>query len=138
MIDTCEMYAVETSEVPPSTQPFSNEQDITSHRFRDRSYLGMRLWVFVSQAQKEQTLFGSDAPSHLHVRDEHRPLPTPGRRDTTNEHEPRLAKEDWDKAETLHSLSIVLPAYNEEAVIGATLEHVLNVLAAWVKDLKLQ
>src|SRR5437868_10338727 len=61
MIDTCEMYAVETSEVPPSTQPFSNEQDITSHRFRDRSYLGMRLWVFVSQAQKEQTLFGSDA-----------------------------------------------------------------------------
>ena len=98
------------------------------------SYLGMRLWVFVSQAQKEQTLFGSDAPSHLHVRDEHRSLPTLRRRDTTNGHEPRLANEDWDKAETLHSLSIVLPAYNEDHVIGVTLGHVLNVLAAWVKD----
>jgi putative flippase GtrA len=98
------------------------------------SYLGMRLWVFVSQAQKEQTLFGSDAPSHIHVRNEHRSLPTPERRDTTNEHEQRLANEDWDKAETLHSLSIVLPAYNEEAVIGTTLEQVLNVLAGWVKD----
>ncbi len=98
------------------------------------SYLGMRLWVFVSQAQKEQTLFGSDAPSHLHVRDEHRSLPTLRRRDTTNGHEPRLANEDWDKAETLHSLSIVLPAYNEEQVIGTTLEQVLHVLAGWVKD----
>ena len=98
MID--KMYAVETSEVPPSTQPCSNEQDATSHRFRD----------------------------------EHRSSPTLGRRDTANEHEPRLANEDWDKAETLHSLSIVLPAYNEEQVIGATLEQVLHVLAGWVKD----
>jgi putative flippase GtrA len=98
------------------------------------SYLGMRLWVFVSQAQKENILFASNAPSHIHVRDEHRSLPTPGRRDTAHEHEQRLANEDWDKDETLHSLSIVLPAYNEEAVIGATLEQVLNVLAEWVKD----
>lgn len=98
------------------------------------SYQGMRLWVFVSQAQKEHILLASDAPSHIYVRDELRSLPTPGRRDTANEHEQRLAIEDWDKAETLHSLSIVLPAYNEEAVIGATLEQVLNVLAGWVKD----
>ena len=46
--------------------------------------------------------------------------------------EQRLANEDGDKAGSLHSLSIVLPAYNEEAVIGATLEHVLNALG--VKD----
>jgi putative flippase GtrA len=98
------------------------------------SYLGMRLWVFVSQAQKKQTLFASDAPSHIHVRDENRSLQMLGRRDTASEHEQRLAKEDWGKAETLHSLSIVLPAYNEEAVIGTTLEQVLNVLAGLVKD----
>jgi glycosyltransferase involved in cell wall biosynthesis len=36
-----------------------------------------------------------------------------------------------------HSLSIVLPAYNEDAVIGVTLVQVLNVLAAWVKDFEI-
>jgi glycosyltransferase involved in cell wall biosynthesis len=36
-----------------------------------------------------------------------------------------------------HSLSIVLPAYNEDAVIGVTLVQVLNVLAAWVQDLEI-
>src|SRR5262249_27755512 len=94
----------------------------------------MRLWVFVSQAQKEHTLFGSDAPSHLHVRDEHRLLPTPGRRDTNNEHEQHGANENLRTTVTSHSLSAVLPAYNEEQLIAATLEHVLNVLAVWVKD----
>jgi putative flippase GtrA len=98
------------------------------------SFLGMRLWVFVSQAQKEHTLFGSDAPSHIHVRDKHRSLPAPGRRDTTNEHEQRPANEDLDTTVTSHSLSAVLPAYNEEQIIGATIEHVLNVLAGWVKE----
>jgi glycosyltransferase involved in cell wall biosynthesis len=39
-----------------------------------------------------------------------------------------------DTSETLHSLSIVLPAYNEEAVIGTTLEQVLNVLTGWVRN----
>ena len=36
-----------------------------------------------------------------------------------------------------YSLSIVLPAYNEDAVIGVTLVQVLNVLAAWVKDFEI-
>jgi glycosyltransferase involved in cell wall biosynthesis len=36
-----------------------------------------------------------------------------------------------------HSLSIVLPAYNEDAVIGVTLVQVLNVLAAWVQDFEI-
>jgi len=36
-----------------------------------------------------------------------------------------------------HSLSIVLPAYNEDAVIGVTLVQVLNVLADWVKDFEI-
>jgi glycosyltransferase involved in cell wall biosynthesis len=36
-----------------------------------------------------------------------------------------------------HSLSIVLPANNEDAVIGVTLVQVLNVLAAWVQDFEI-
>jgi glycosyltransferase involved in cell wall biosynthesis len=42
--------------------------------------------------------------------------------------------EDEEKTGSRHSISIVLPAYNEEAVIGATLEQVLNVLREWKMD----
>jgi putative flippase GtrA len=98
------------------------------------SYLGMRLWVFVSKRPKEQTQFHVHATAYNNNRGEYRAvLPGEGK-DTTNEHEQRLANENRDTSVTSHSLSIVLPAYNEEHVIGATLEHVLNVLAAWVKD----
>src|SRR6266496_683594 len=85
----------------------------------------MRLWVFVSNAQKEHTRFPAQMPTYSHARDER---------------EQRLANEDRNKAGSLHSLSIVLPAYNEEGVIGTTLEQILKVLdvpgvlAARVKD----
>ena len=36
MIDTVEMYAVETSEVPAPIQPRYAEQDARSHQFRER------------------------------------------------------------------------------------------------------
>ena len=36
-----------------------------------------------------------------------------------------------------YSLSLVLPAYNEDAAIAVTLAQVLNVLAAWVKDFEI-
>jgi hypothetical protein len=34
------------------------------------SYLGMRLWVFVSNAQKEQTLLHSNVSAHSNTYDE--------------------------------------------------------------------
>ena len=83
------------------------------------SYLGMRLWVFVSQAQREHTRFPTHVPAYSNACDEH---------------EQCQANEDGEKTESSHSLSIILPAYDEEYVIGATLEHVLSVLAVWVKD----
>ncbi len=45
-----------------------------------------------------------------------------------------LYKERGEKFEGRHGISIVLPAYNEEAVIGATLGEVLNVMRAWGMD----
>jgi putative flippase GtrA len=99
------------------------------------SYLGMRLWVFVSTVQRERIRF----PAHTaygDACDKHGAWLPRERRDITGEHEQCQANEDGEKTERSHSLSIVLPAYNEEAVIGTTLERVLNVLAGWVKDIE--
>jgi putative flippase GtrA len=98
------------------------------------SYLGMRLWVFVSNAQKEHTRFPAPVSAYSLTRSEHRAVVSRERRDSTDGHKQRLANENGEKTESLHSLSIVLPAYNEDIVIGTTLEQVLNVLAARVKD----
>ena len=108
------------------------------------NYLGMRLWVFVSKTP-EQTLLPAYVATHSTVLDEQREsLPEP-RREITGEREQRLANERKDGVvadvscpppihRPQHSLSIVLPAYNEDAVIGVTLEQIFNVLAAWIKD----
>jgi glycosyltransferase involved in cell wall biosynthesis len=45
--------------------------------------------------------------------------------------------ETEEKTVRSHSVSIVLPAYNEEAVIGATLEQILNVLREWMVDFEI-
>jgi putative flippase GtrA len=98
------------------------------------SYAGMRLWVFVSKAQKEQEQFPAHVPAYSLAHDEHRALLPREERDAIDEHDQYSANGNGNKTENLHSLSIVLPAYNEDAVIGATLEQVLNGLATRVKD----
>ncbi len=45
-----------------------------------------------------------------------------------------LAVEDRDTFQCNHSLSVVLPAYNEEQVIARTVSTILDVLPAWVGD----
>jgi putative flippase GtrA len=98
------------------------------------SYAGMRLWVFVSKAQKEQRRFPAHVPAHSLARDEYRALLPREKRNAIYEHDQCSANGDANKTESHHSLSIVLPAYNEDAVIGATLEQILNELAKRVKD----
>lgn len=98
------------------------------------SYLGIRLWVFVSKAQKEQTLFHAYVPAYSNAGGEVRALLPGERRSITVEREQSPAKEDGEKTESLHSLSVILPVYNEEHVIGATLERILKMLAVWMKD----
>jgi putative flippase GtrA len=98
------------------------------------SYLGMRLWVFVSNAQQEQTLFRSNVSAHSNTHDEHRALLPGEKRDTTGEREQRRANENEGKTASGHSLSVVLPAYNEEQVIASTVSDVLDVLSKWRID----
>jgi putative flippase GtrA len=98
------------------------------------NYLGMRLWVFVSKTPKKQALFSAQVRAYSHAHEKHR-ISVPGvRRDISSKCEQRLANEDGGKLITGRSLSIVLPAYNEEAIIDTTLEQVLSELEAQVKD----
>jgi putative flippase GtrA len=132
------------------------------------SYLGMRLWVFVSKMPKKPSLIPAPVPLQDNVgpsytNTQNTPANSRGRfiapstvtlsesegSDARGREMLRCAQQDRAVAPTSvrsissmtiiapqipHSLSVVLPAYNEEQVIGATLEHVLNVLAAWLKD----
>jgi len=99
------------------------------------SYLGMRLWVFVTREPQKNTL-----PTHAiasnHAHEIQRTVSTREERTFTHEYKQHSANEDGKQAASRHSLSLVLPAYNEEAVIGSTLAHALHVLATnvWVKD----
>ena len=71
------------------------------------TYFGMRLWVF-----EPQSVAGRVAPT------------TDATRPTTNGTAPL----------TQRSLSVILPAYNEEAIIGATLKHVITTLEKLLED----
>ncbi len=83
------------------------------------SYLGMRLWVFVQSSREtslsdqectRQKQFPFQIPVHLSQTTTARSLPT------------------------THSLSLVLPVYNEEQIIATTIEQAVHVLAEHVKD----
>ena len=85
------------------------------------SYLGMRLWVFVRPAQAAALtapLLHEIAPTAQSAADS-QPAPASSGHLTTA------------------SLSVVLPIYNEASVIAATVEQVLQGVAAQVSDVEL-
>ncbi|HXR65290.1 MAG TPA: glycosyltransferase family 39 protein, partial [Ktedonobacteraceae bacterium] len=90
------------------------------------SYLGMRLWVFVQSSQETPGASGHFLPSQQRG---------------TRSAQADLMESDYYSEQTsttphitVHSLSLVLPAYNEEQIIAATVEHAVNVLTEWVED----
>ncbi len=93
------------------------------------SYLGMRLWVFVSKQAKMQA---RSTPLYA----DRAALPKE-RTTIAFERDESATSENGMQAENPHSLSIVLPAYNEDAVIGVTLKHVLNSLRGLVQDFEI-
>jgi len=85
------------------------------------SYLIMRFWIFARgshQRPKQRTTIPPVASSL--TRDALPPLKNPA----------PVVKENSTKA----SVSVILPAYNEEAVIASTVADVLETLATWTLD----
>ena len=90
------------------------------------SYLCMRLWVFVQSSHEKLRVFGasfqrdgkSSLPEMTHMR-----TPISSSQQTT-----------LGSSFTTHSLSVVLPAYNEEQVIASTVEQVTHELANLTTD----
>jgi len=70
------------------------------------SYLGMRLWVFASKSQERRHSDTDQIPAEVQEK----------------------------RVLTRYSLSVILPAHNEEAVIADTIHPVIDTLTAWVQD----
>jgi putative flippase GtrA len=103
------------------------------------SYLGMSLWVFVNRARKEHTQFNAPGAS----------APTPMRRGSmefilegqrlgfSSGNVQSSGFESKAEAVSSHSISVVMPAYNEEGIIAETVSSVLGVLHAWGMDFEI-
>ncbi len=108
------------------------------------NYLGMSLWVFVNRAHKEHSQFNAPVP----VRDdENVPFPTgygtkgtilkgQGFRYSSGCEQPGVIEPENESIRS-HSISVVLPAFNEEEIIARTVETVLDVLNAWGMDFEI-
>ena len=86
------------------------------------SYLGMRCWVFARRAP---------ATARSRILASH---PTPAREDGEPEPSQRARRVALSRILARHGLSVVLPAYNEEQAIGATLAEVVATLDQWGAD----
>ena len=91
------------------------------------SYLAMRLWVFVSAPYKSETTTYALQRADTATRNE--------QLDVTKEDFFSQSLEDTPLR--THSLSVVLPIYNEEVVIAATLLDVLDTLKTDVTDFEI-
>jgi putative flippase GtrA len=98
------------------------------------SYLGMRLWVFVSKRPKKQVLLYRALSAAENAGGAEHLLSMPMRGEASSERERYRPGEDENERASRHSLSVVLPAYNEEQVIASTISNVLDALSPWRID----
>ena len=98
------------------------------------SYLGMSLWVFVNKTRKEQTRLTTPVQAYTEISDEHQLLSDVQGVSASSGHEQSGANEYGNEPISSHSISAVLPAYNEEQIIANTVSTVLLVLKKWRID----
>jgi putative flippase GtrA len=96
------------------------------------SYLGMRLWVFASTPREEGHLHTEMLQVNEDAVDDQRSSLSVQMSERSAE--PSHVNEQRGMPVSNHSLSVVLPAYNEEQVIATTVYAVLDTLSAWKMD----
>jgi putative flippase GtrA len=107
------------------------------------SYLGMSLWVFVNKARKKHTWSNASAQAKdiasglTPMQYETNPLLERQRLSCTSVYEQPGAIELEKEPGSCHSLSVVLPAYNEEQIIAETVSTALDVMNAWEMDFEI-
>ncbi len=94
------------------------------------SYLGMRLWVFTKGAGQEEIKLASSLPHLADQTGGHIPPVADGRAETM---EQAQAEANADR-KLPYSLSVILPAYNEEIIIAQTVRGIVDTLARWGLD----
>ena len=108
------------------------------------SFLCMRLWVFVRHPQKERTMEQSSMQKKIFSHDNdildnpvslvaasYNTQPLAFQSDNVFAEYELSSMERYTRR---HSLSVVLPAHNEEHIIARTVCDVLEVLSCWVRD----
>ncbi len=125
VIETTEIHDGEMAKIPNPDQSFSNKQGTGAHRIALRARL-----------LKKQTLSHATVAAHRTASGERRSLPAGQRRDVSYKREQFHENGNGDKIASSHSLSVVLPAYNEEQVIASTVADVLDMLNTWRMDVE--
>jgi putative flippase GtrA len=109
------------------------------------SFLCMRLWVFVHHPQKEKNMEQSSMSQNFTTYDKDVLDDTESLINTHSNTEPLTLQQKEDafvaqeqpyieRYARRHSLSVVLPAHNEEQVIASTIFQVLEAVSCWMKD----
>jgi putative flippase GtrA len=98
------------------------------------SYLGMRLWVFVSKQSGKQIMLNGAVSVPETIRNAEQLLEVSMRQEAITARGVQHPGPYENTRASNHSLSVVLPAYNEEQIIGRTVSAVLDTLGAWRVD----
>jgi putative flippase GtrA len=96
------------------------------------SFLGMRLWVFAGQTRRKS----KKEDNHFMLTSGKQNLPSSAQYMSISPAIGSLLRESEERNAFLtnYSLSVILPAHNEEAIIAQTVHTIISILTPWVQD----